>query len=227
MFNRLLGSSLRAVGDDSDAATGGVLINCGAASTFTGGGSRIRCANSCCGTGGYGAAQPAHSASANQTSWHRRNRMNQRAGQTPPAVIEKMRTEVKSIPAPRARRASKGPPSREKTGDLYNEASRVVKAKIDSAALLADGSSVDYEVADRTISSTNRRGAPMSTTCSFPTYCDASFVKKPGLAATNVQVCLARIVCRAAAPVSQSKPLGKSTARIGLPLAFIRSIASA
>ena len=49
--------------------------------------------------------------------------------------------------------------------------------------------------------------------------------KKPGLAATNVQVCAARIVCDAGDPESQSRPLGRSTATTGLPAALIRAIA--
>ena len=48
--------------------------------------------------------------------------------------------------------------------------------------------------------------------------------KKPGLAATKVQVCAARIVGWPGLPVSQSRPLGKSTARIGLPAALMALI---
>ncbi len=48
---------------------------------------------------------------------------------------------------------------------------------------------------------------------------------KPRFGATNVSVCRARIVCKDGSPVSQSSPLGKSTAITGRPLALIASIA--
>ena len=48
--------------------------------------------------------------------------------------------------------------------------------------------------------------------------------EKPVLAATNVQVSAARTVWAAGVPVSQSNPLGKSTASFGAPAALSRSI---
>jgi hypothetical protein len=59
------------------------------------------------------------------------------------------------------------------------------------------------------------RGTPISSTCRRPMHRAAEGVEKPALAATNVQVSAARIVCRAGWPVSQSSPLGKSTASFG------------
>ena len=46
-------------------------------------------------------------------------------------------------------------------------------------------------------------------------------VTRPGLAATNVQVISARTECLDASPVSQSSPLGKSTASTGASTALI------
>ena len=66
--------------------------------------------------------------------------------------------------------------------------------------------------------------APMSSTWTRPVKCSASGAKKPGLAATNVHVCAARIVCLAGRPVSQSRPLGKSIAKVGAAAALIWSI---
>ena len=70
------------------------------------------------------------------------------------------------------------------------------------------------------ISSTRHRGAPMSRTCTRPVYRSTPGWKNPGLGATKVQVWAARIVCRAAQPESQSKPLGRSTASLGAAAAL-------
>ena len=67
--------------------------------------------------------------------------------------------------------------------------------------------------------------APMPSACTeiSPQWSGPSAVSSPGLSAMNVAVALARSSARCATPVSASRPLGTSSARIGAPLAFAQS----
>jgi hypothetical protein len=72
----------------------------------------------------------------------------------------------------------------------------------------------------------NSRGAPISTTTMRPTYSRAASESIPTLGATKVTVRLARTAMPPAWPVSQSSPLGISTAITGILSAPARLICS-
>ena len=70
-------------------------------------------------------------------------------------------------------------------------------------------------------SSISLRGQPMSPTVISPVYCFDAGLAKPAFSATKVTVRVARMQAPSASPVSQSRPLGTSTARTGMPKSLI------
>src|SRR5213075_768233 len=76
--------------------------------------------------------------------------------------------------------------------------------------------------APRATSSISLRGQPMSPTVTSPKYRRALGLEKPAFSATKVTVRVARMQAGPRdSPVSQSRPLGMSTARMGTPASFI------
>src|SRR4051812_43620882 len=77
---------------------------------------------------------------------------------------------------------------------------------------------------DQATSSISLRGQPMSPTHTVPVYWRDAGFSNPDLGATNVTVWPARTQAPSGLPVSQSIPLGTSTASTGDPWPFMNSI---